>query len=159
MGLWSLVYHSTSCILPLTLSLFLNNRKAKRAGLTAPKRVTELCRLGNRIGSYFHYILKSWNDLNIGGMILLSAAFALILLPIIIASKAANGWASPHIIAMLVVGISSLIIFPIWGSTKKLAPYPLIPLVLLKSRTFCAACGIGFFYFSKLLPTLHINTH
>lgn len=88
-GLWCIILPAV--FLPLALSLFLNNRNAKRAGLTAPKRVTELCCLGNRIGSCFYYILESWNDLDIGGMILRSAAFALILLPITIASKAANG--------------------------------------------------------------------
>ncbi|KAA8563982.1 hypothetical protein EYC84_011982 [Monilinia fructicola] len=136
-GLWCIILPAV--FLPLALSLFLNNRKAKRAGLTAASPLQGLGPIS---------IVKTlWNDLDIGGMILLSAAFALILIPLTIASKASDGWSSPVIIVMMVLGVVCLVTFPIWESIKKLAPHPLIPLDLLKSRTFCAACGIGFFYF------------
>ncbi|TGO74045.1 hypothetical protein BELL_0313g00120 [Botrytis elliptica] len=136
-GIWCIILPLV--FLPLALSLFLNNRKAKKAGLTAPSPLKKLGPIAT--------ITTLWNDLDIGGMILLSAAFALILIPLTIASKASNGWASPDIIAMIVLGVVCLISFPVWESVKKLAPHPLIPLGLLKSRTFCAGCGIGFFYF------------
>ncbi|KAB8291531.1 hypothetical protein EYC80_006333 [Monilinia laxa] len=136
-GLWCIILPAV--FLPLALSLFLNNRKAKRAGLTAASPLKGLGPIS---------IVKTlWNDLDIGGMILLSAAFALILIPLTIASKASNGWSSPIIIIMMVLGVVCLATFPVWESITKVAPHPLIPLDLLKSRTFCAACGIGFFYF------------
>ncbi|ESZ89922.1 hypothetical protein SBOR_9684 [Sclerotinia borealis F-4128] len=136
-GIWCIILPVV--FLPLAMSLFLNNRKAKRAGLTAPSPLKGLGPIS---------IMKTlWNDLDIGGMILLSAAFALILIPLTIASKAADGWSSPDIIAMIVLGVVCLLTFPVWESIKKVAPHPLIPLGLLKSRTFCAGCGIGFFYF------------
>lgn len=129
--------------LPLGVTLFVNNRKARELGLTVPSPWR-----GLGIGQ----LLKNlWLELDIGGIVLLSAAFSLILIPCTIASKAAKGWHSGSIIAMLVIGFVCLIIFPFWESSKKLAPRPLTPLHLLKSRTFCAGCGIGFFYFSKSL--------
>lgn len=150
-GIWCIILPVV--FLPLALSLLLNNRKAKKAGLTAPSPLKKLGPIAT--------VTTLWNDLDIGGMILLSAAFALVLIPLTIASKASNGWASPDIIAMIVLGVICLISFPIWESVKKLAPHPLIPLGLLKSRTFCAGCGIGFFYFSKFhsgpLPSSRIN--
>lgn len=148
-GIWCIILPVV--FLPLALSLFLNNRKAKKAGLTAASPLKGL--------GPITAVKTLWNDLDIGGMILLSAAFALILIPLTIASKAKNGWSSPDIIVMIVLGVVCLFVFPVWESIKKLAPHPLIPLGLLKSRTFCAGCGIGFFYFSKF-PLSHINlTH
>ncbi|QSZ29992.1 hypothetical protein DSL72_004510 [Monilinia vaccinii-corymbosi] len=137
-GLWCVILPVV--FLPLALSLFLNSRKAKRAGLTAASPLKGFGPIS---------IIKTlWNGLDIGGMILLSAALALVLIPLTIASKASNGWSSPGIIGMMVLGVACLLAFPVWESIKKLAPHPLIPLGLLKSRTFCAACGIGFFYFA-----------
>ncbi|KAK6597433.1 major facilitator superfamily transporter [Botrytis cinerea] len=141
-GIWCIILPVV--FLPLALSLFLNNRKAKKAGLTAPSPLKKLGPIA--------IITTLWNDLDIGGMILLSAAFALILIPLTIASKASKGWASPDIIAMIVLGVICFISFPVWESVKTLAPHPLVPLGLLKSRTFCAGCGIGFFYFRSLYP-------
>lgn len=79
---------------------------------------------------------------------MLSAAFSLILIPCTIALKAANGWQSGDIIAMLVIGFICLLVYPFWESNKKLAPRPSTPLRLFKFRTFCAGCGLGFCYFA-----------
>jgi MFS family permease len=138
-GIWCIVL--PVAFLPLALSLFINNRNAKRLELTAPSPWKGLRPL--------QIIKSTWFDLDVGGMILLSAAFALILIPLTIASKAAGGWSSPKIIVMITLGVVCLLFFPFWESMKKVAPHPLIPLGLLRSRTFCAGCGIGFFYFSK----------
>jgi MFS family permease len=138
-GMWCIIL--PVMFLPLALALFLNNRKARKLGLTIPPpwRGLGIVRL-----------LKAlWFELDVGGIVFLSAAFSLILIPCTIASKAARGWHSASIIAMLVVGFVCLIFFPFWEVNKKLAPRPLTPLYLLKSRTFCAGCGVGFFYFSR----------
>ena len=51
---------------------------------------------------------------------------------------------------MAILGFSFLVAFPFWEANERLAPHPLIPLKLLKSRTFCGGCCAGFFYFSGL---------
>ncbi|RFU29706.1 hypothetical protein B7463_g6633, partial [Scytalidium lignicola] len=136
-AMWCIIL--PAMFLPLALTLFLNNRKAKKLGFKEAYPFQ---------GFIFFQIVKNlWVDLDIGGILLLSAAFSLILIPLTIAAKAKDGWHAGYIIGMIVVGFICLIAFPCWDATKKLAPHPLIPLHLLKSRTFCAGCGVGFFYF------------
>ncbi|KAM3081142.1 hypothetical protein ACMFMF_003058, partial [Clarireedia jacksonii] len=138
-GIWCIVL--PVAFLPLALSLFINNRNAKRLGLAVSSPWKGLRPL--------QVVRSTWFALDVGGMVLLSAAFALMLLPLTIASKAAGGWSSSKIIVMIALGVVCLIFFLLWDSVKKAAPHPLIPLSLLKSHTFCAGCGISFFYFSK----------
>lgn len=71
---------------------------------------------------------------------------------------------------MVTMGAIFLVIFPFWEYSSRfarkrgiegrlgsflgsLAPYPLIPLRLLKSSTFSAGCLLAVFYFSKCAPT------
>ncbi|KAI1431421.1 siderophore iron transporter mirC [Xylaria sp. CBS 124048] len=137
-GIWAIILPVV--FLPLALTLFLNGRRAKRLALLPEKRKFVE-------GGLVSVVAKIWKSLDIGGIVLLSASFALILIPLTLAKSTPGGWHSATIIALIVVGGVLLVIFPLWESSKKLAPHPLIPLELLKSRTFCAGCAIGFFYF------------
>lgn len=144
--IWALILPAT--FVPLFISLFLNNMKAKRKGLTAPSPWK---------GIGFLQILKNiWFELDVGGIIFLTAGFTLILIPLTIASKSSHEWDSASIITMLIVGFVCFLIFPFWEGTKNLAPQPLIPMDLLKSRNFCAGCGVGFFYNSRLIYQDHM---
>jgi hypothetical protein len=137
-GIWCIIL--PVIFLSLAITLFLNNRKAEKMGLTAPLAWKGL--------AVKEILKRSWFELDLGGILLLSGAFALILIPLTIASKPSDGCGSSDIIAMLVISIVCSVIFPIWESNRVLAPRPLIPLHLLKSKTFSAGCGVGFFYFS-----------
>ncbi|KAG9255521.1 major facilitator superfamily domain-containing protein [Emericellopsis atlantica] len=146
-----------AAFLPLLTSLVANGLKAKRMGLLPPKRQTmqggPLAVLGNL-----------WRDLDVGGMILLGAGFALILVPCTIAANVSGGWSNRSIIAMVTVGAVLVVIYPFWEASSRFAkkhniqgvpgkimantaPHPLTPLYLLKSRTFSAGCVLVFFYF------------
>lgn len=138
-GMWAIILPVT--FIPLALTLFLNGRRAKRLGIVPPKARRERTILAAITNVFF--------DLDIGGIILLSFAFGLILVPLTLASSSSGGWSNGSIIAMIVVGFLLLIAFPFWEASPKLAPFPLIPLHLLRSRTFCAGCGVAFFYFSE----------
>lgn len=137
-GMWCIIL--PALFLPLALTLYSNNRKAKRLSLTSPSQFKGM--------GIFQVLKTTWFELDLGGIILLGGAFALILIPLTLASKIKGGWGDGRIIAMLVIGFVLLVIFPLWESSKKVAPRPLIPLHLF-NRTFCAGCGLGFFYFSK----------
>ncbi|KAJ3571598.1 hypothetical protein NPX13_g5320 [Xylaria arbuscula] len=156
-GIWAIILPVT--FLPLALTLFLNSRRAKRMGLQRPKRKFVKGGDGKPLAVITSFVTNLWNELDIGGIILLSASFALILIPLTLTKSAPGGWQSPTIIALIVVGGVLLIAFPLWESSKKLAPHPLIPLELLKSRTFCAGCGIAFFYFSKSTSSVFRASH
>ncbi|KAI0554971.1 siderophore iron transporter mirC [Xylaria curta] len=140
-GIWAIILPVV--FLPLALTLFLNGRRAKRLAPPPEKQIAE----GGPLTAVKKVVANIWYSLDIGGIILLSASFSLILIPLTLTKTTPGGWQSPTIIALIVVGGVLLIAFPFWESSKKLAPHPLIPLELLKSRTFCAGCAIGFFYF------------
>ncbi|KAG9236867.1 siderophore iron transporter-like protein [Amylocarpus encephaloides] len=136
-GIWTIIL--PAMFLPLAITLFLNNRKVKKRGLTSPP----LWR-----GVTFPRFLKNlFVEIDLVGILLLSGAFALILIPCTIATRQRGGWSNGSIIAMIVIGAICLVFFPFWESSKKLERRPLIPLYLLKSRTFAAGCGVAFFYF------------
>ncbi|KAH7038096.1 major facilitator superfamily domain-containing protein [Microdochium trichocladiopsis] len=135
-GMWAIILPVT--FLPLAVTLFLNSRRARKLGLMAP---------GTKSFSVKGVARTIWVDLDLLGMILLSAAFGMILVPLTIVAVTPGGWQSPMIIGVIVGGFVSLVLFLLWESWARFVPYPLIPLGLLKSRTFSAGCGIGFFYF------------
>ncbi|KAL5334530.1 siderophore iron transporter mirC [Aspergillus crustosus] len=136
-GMWSIILPAS--FLPLALSLMFNQRKAKRLNLIKERR--------HRRRGFAAIVRRTWYDLDIFGLTLLSAAVTLILVPLTLAANSKNGWKSSGIIAMIVVGIVCLLILPFWETSKKLAPKPLLSLHLLRQRTALAGCGLAFFYF------------
>lgn len=136
-GLWTVVL--LVAFLPLALALTINVRKAAKLHLL-PEPVWKGATLGSTVR-------KLWYELDFMGLVLLSTAISLILIPLTLAAKAKGGWDNASIIAMLVVGCVVALIFPFWESSKKLAPQPFLSLVLLKERTVVVGCLIGFFFF------------
>jgi hypothetical protein len=129
--------------LPLAVVLFLNQRKAKRQG-TFP--ISEYHGLPAAQAAK-----KLWFDLDVPGLLLLAAAICLILIPLTLASRAKGGWANGSIIAMLVIGVVCLAVFPFWEGSKRLAPHAFFPRSLFANKTVVAGVAIGFFYFSSSL--------
>ena len=140
-GMWSIILPAS--FLPLALSLLLNQRKARKLNLIKTRSI--------RRRSVFDVIRRTWYDLDMFGLILLSSAVTLILVPLTLAANAPNGWKNKNIVAMIVVGIVCLVILPLWETSKKLAPKPLLSLHLLKQRTALAGCALAFFYFSMFV--------
>jgi MFS family permease len=140
-GMWSIILPAS--FLPLALSLLLNQRKARRLNLIKSK--------SRHRGGFFAVLRRTWYDLDMGGLILLSAAVTLILVPLTLAANSKNGWKSDSIVSMIVVGLICLIALPFWESSKRLAPKPLLSLHLLKQRTALAGCTLAFWYFSECL--------
>ncbi|KAJ5934510.1 hypothetical protein N7466_004057 [Penicillium verhagenii] len=137
-GMWAIIL--PAAFLPLALSLLLNQRKAERLNLIKPSKA-------RRRRSLFSVIRRTWYDLDVGGLTLLSAAVTLLLVPLTLAASAKNGWKSPSIIIMMVIGVLCLIATPLYESSKRLAPKPLLSLHLLKQRTALAGCALAFWYF------------
>lgn len=124
--------------LPLGLSLLLNGRKAEKLGLIPPKQSL------HRPTKSFKNLLA---ELDFIGTVFLSAGLALVLIPLTLVSRSPSGWRDTHILLMIFSGLFSLlVVFPVYES--RYASHPLLPLALLKSKTFCAGCALGFFYFA-----------
>ncbi|KAF5864390.1 hypothetical protein ETB97_007727 [Aspergillus alliaceus] len=81
-GMWSIILPAS--FLPLALTLLLNQRKAKRLNLIKRKHASR----GGLVG----VIRRTWYDLDMFGLILLSAAVTLILVPLTLAANARDGW-------------------------------------------------------------------
>ncbi|KAL9070206.1 MAG: hypothetical protein Q9161_005040 [Pseudevernia consocians] len=143
-GLWTIVL--PAAFMPLALALFLNMRKAARLHLLPPSPWK-----GQSVVGGFKHL---WSELDIMGLLLLSAAFALILIPLTLAATAKSHWHNASIIAMIVIGCVCLVLFPFWESTRKLAPRPFLSLRLLTNRNVLAGCGIGFFYFAVFYTSI-----
>ena len=139
-GVWAIIL--PVCFIPLAVSLFMNQRRAKHMGLEVP--------------SPFHghspvQVIKNlWFDMDVFGLMLLAAGISLVLLPLTLAPNASHKWGNSSMIAMLVIGVVCLFVFPFWERSKKLAPKAFFPSELFKNRTVVAGTAIGFFYFSKL---------
>jgi hypothetical protein len=148
-GIWAIIL--PICFIPLFISLFMNQGRAKK--------------LGYDLGSAFRgrsvvQVFKNlWFDLDLFGLLLLAAAISLILLPLTLAPNASGQWHNPSMIAMLVIGGVTLIIFPFWETSKKLAPKAFFPPELFSNRTVIVGTLIAFFYFSNPLspPTMYIH--
>jgi SIT family siderophore-iron:H+ symporter-like MFS transporter len=78
--------------------------------------------------------------LDVIGIILVIAVFALILVPFNIADGNPDTWKKAHIIAPLVVGICCIPAFILW---ELKAPHPLVPFRLMKDRSVWAPMGIA----------------
>ncbi|TLS24439.1 hypothetical protein PpBr36_09020 [Pyricularia pennisetigena] len=142
-GMWAIIL--PVAFLPFAISLFINQRKAKKLGVLDNRRywISAIRRQG-----FLTTVVKVVQSVDLIGVLLLSAGFALLLIPLTIATRQTGGWSNGAIIAMIVVGAICLIAFGFWECVSaRLNPHPLIPLYLFKSKTFCAGCGIAFFYF------------
>ena len=138
-GLWSIVV--PVAFLPLMAALALNLRKAKRSQVLPPSPWK---------GQTLTGALKSlWYELDFFGLILLSAAISLILIPMTLAASAKSGWKNGSIVAMLVIGCVCLVAFPVWESGPQWAPKPFLSFKLFTNRSVLAGCAIGFFYFGQ----------
>lgn len=136
-GIWAVVL--PLAFMPLALALFINQRKAAKRGILpespfAGQSSSEIAR-------------TLWYELDVFGLLLLCAAFSLILIPLTLASGA--GWGNGALVAMLAIGVVCLIGFPLWERSKTLAPRAFFPRALLHNRTAMAGFGLAFFYFSK----------
>lgn len=131
-GMWCIIY--PVCALPLMITLAIVGRRARKAGVLdqykSPFQMLGAKRLA----------LELFWALDVIGIILLIAVFALILVPLTIAGGISTNWTAAHVIAPLVVGILCIPAFIIW---EMKAPHPLVPFHLLKDRAVWAALGIA----------------
>ncbi|KAF9883200.1 hypothetical protein FE257_003857 [Aspergillus nanangensis] len=136
-GMWSIILPAS--FLPLALSLLLNQRRARKLNLikSNPRRRRGFVAVARR----------TWYDLDMFGLLLLSAALTLILIPLTLAANAKDGWKNNSIMAMIGVGVACLLALPLWETSKRLAPKPLLSLHLLRQRTTLAGCCLAFWYF------------
>lgn len=142
-GLWAIVL--PTCFLPLALALFLNIRKAGKLGILPPRPWA-----GRKVLPALRDVAL---EMDLFGLILLSAAISLILIPLTLGASA--GWANPSIIAMLVVGCVSLVLFLVCEAFPKVAPQPFLSFPIIRRRNVALGCIAGFFYYAAFYTSVY----
>jgi SIT family siderophore-iron:H+ symporter-like MFS transporter len=133
--MWAIIY--PVCTIPLLFMLFLAQRRAHRAG-TLKNYTSPFAQYG-AVG----LAKELFWQLDVIGIILMIAVFALILVPLTLAGGIASTpdtWKEAHILAPLVVGFCCIPVFIVW---EMRARYPLVPFHLLKNRGVWAGFGIA----------------
>jgi SIT family siderophore-iron:H+ symporter-like MFS transporter len=133
-GMWCIIY--PVCALPLIISLWNVSRRAKKQGYLDNYR-SSFQTLG-----YKNFTVELFWLLDVIGVILLIAVFALILVPLTLAGGFDSQWRKAHIIAPLVIGVLCIPAFIFW---EMRAPHPLVPFKLMKDRSVWAPMGIALF--------------
>ncbi|EKG14487.1 Major facilitator superfamily [Macrophomina phaseolina MS6] len=116
---------------PVAMIFLVNRRKAVREGKIEKRG----------LGAGFTFLERARYycvEFDVVGMMLICAGFALLILPLTLASYQLNQWASASIICMLVFGALSLAGFYAWE--KWWAPVRFLPFHLLTDRTILGAC-------------------
>lgn len=131
-GMWCIIY--PVCALPLMITLWFVGRRARKAGVLEKYKSPY-----ETLGAKRLTIELFW-ALDIPGIILLIAVFALILVPLTIAGGSTSSWNQAHVIAPLVIGVVCIPVFVFW---ELRAPRPLVPFHLLKDRAVWGALGIA----------------
>ncbi|KAI1060871.1 hypothetical protein LB507_010010 [Fusarium sp. FIESC RH6] len=120
---------------PLYALLRYNLRKAKKQGLLARESSGR---------SLLESIKWGLVEFDAAGAFLFAAGLVIFLLPFSIASMAPQGWSTPYIIAMIVLGVVLLCIF---GAYERfVAPKPFLRFDILTSRTVIGVCLLDFIY-------------
>ena len=111
-------------LIPVTL--FYLQRKARRAGLLLTRRLT---------------LARFVSQIDLGGMLLLCGSFALILLPIDLASSTTSRWGTPWTPALIVVGV--VLLACLYPYERLVARHPIVPPKYFTNRTIFIAFGLG----------------
>ncbi|KAJ0414598.1 major facilitator superfamily domain-containing protein [Aspergillus carlsbadensis] len=128
-GMFAIIF--PVCSIPLFLTLTYGHLKAKK--------VTAYPSLISVFGTKKFLVEIFWR-MDILGIILLIAVFALILVPFTLAGSSADEWKQAKIIAPLVIGVLCI---PVWIYWEKTCKHPMIPFKLLKDRAVWGAIGIA----------------
>lgn len=131
-GMWCIIY--PICALPLLITLWFVGRRARKAGVL-DKYKSPYQQLGAK-----RLTMELFWALDVVGIILLIAVFALILTPLTLAGGVSSNWNQGHIIAPLVIGLLCIPAFVFW---ELKSARPLVPFDLLKDRGVWAALGIA----------------
>ncbi|KAL5332449.1 major facilitator superfamily domain-containing protein [Aspergillus crustosus] len=128
-GMFTIIF--PVCSIPLFLTMFYGHWKAKR--------VTAYPSLFKSYGIKQTAIEVFWR-MDVVGIILLIAVFALILTPFTLAGGNSSQWKEAKILAPLIIGVFCI---PVWIMWEQRCPYPMIPFKLLKDRAVWGAIGIA----------------
>lgn len=132
--MWAIIF--PACCIPLLFSLVHAEIRASRAGLLddIPSPLKSLKKTSLWVDFFW--------QIDVFGLVLLAATFALILLPFTLAGGVGAVWKTARVIAPLVIGfVVALPAFIIWE--LRFARHPVVPFRLMRDRQILAALAIA----------------
>lgn len=135
------------CSLPAMGVMVWMSRKAKKAGLIQP-------RTRNKERTWYQSVVYYFLEFDFPGILILTAALSLLLLPFSLVAYAPNGWSTGYIIAMIVLGV---LLFPAFAAYERyVAPVQFLPFKYLKQGTII---GSALLYGLMFLSTFCWNSY
>ncbi|TFK51951.1 siderochrome-iron transporter [Heliocybe sulcata] len=131
-GMWTIIVPFTA--IPIILSLYLGQRRARRAG-----KLTSI--LPTARASPLQTLIQLFHTLDLLGTLLLALFLSLILIPLTIAGGTSSRWAHADVIVMLVIGFLLIPVFILWE--LKGARHPIVPFGLLRDRSILAGLWVA----------------
>ncbi|KAI9732265.1 MAG: hypothetical protein M1818_007584 [Claussenomyces sp. TS43310] len=104
-------------------ALLYYQHKAKKAGITVKQRIT---------------IYEFCSQVDLGGSILLSGGFAMILLPFTLAATTPARWSTPYVDVLIALGCVFIIALPFYE--KFVAKHPIVPFRYFKTLSITMSC-------------------
>ncbi|ETI29320.1 hypothetical protein G647_01773 [Cladophialophora carrionii CBS 160.54] len=120
---------------PLYFVLKINLRKAQRQGLLLREKSGRTL-----VQNVWYYV----QEFDAAGVFLFASGLTVFLLPFTLADTAPSGWSTGYIIAMIVVGFITLVLFGLYETY--LAKAPFLNVNLLANRTVVGACLLDVTY-------------
>ncbi|GAW09845.1 drug:h+ antiporter [Lentinula edodes] len=121
------------CLSPLIITLLWAERKAKVLGLAPVKELSSESLLGRA------RILAE--ELDLFGLVLITACIASILVPLTLTGTVNGGWSNPSMIVLIVLGCILLPVCGVWD--LRYAKYPVVPPRFFKNRSVIIVSLIG----------------
>ncbi|KIX04756.1 uncharacterized protein Z518_05626 [Rhinocladiella mackenziei CBS 650.93] len=137
-GMFCIIY--PVCAAPLIVLMVLLGRQARKS--TPERRYPPL--LQSLKGLFW--------ELDITGVVLLTASLAMIMIPLTLAGGVGEKWDNAGILAPLIIGIALLPAFLLWESKTS---HPLLPFYFFKDRMVWACLALG--CFCTFAYTTHAN--
>ncbi len=133
-GMWCFIYPVAS--LPLLVTLYIVDRD-----LGSQKQLGEIDESDTvTVKDFRRWSVELFHQLDVFGLVILVAAFSLVLAPLTIAGGAVSHWQNPRVIAPLAVGLLCIPVFILWERFG--ARTPLVPFHLLTDRGVWAALAV-----------------
>ena len=135
-AMWCIIY--PVCAMPLIITLCIAGNRAKKAG------TLDNYRSSMQVMGFASFAKNLFVLLDVIGIILVIAVFALILVPLTTAGGFSSKWQTAGVIAPLVVGVVCIPAFIMWELRG--ASHPLVPFKFMKDRSVWAPIAIAVFF-------------
>ncbi|PHH58556.1 hypothetical protein CDD81_5379 [Ophiocordyceps australis] len=128
--MWCIIYPLASA--PLLLGLYLLDHRVaeKQCGCSHASLWKQMGRAQSSL----------FDQLDVAGLVLLVAAFSLLLAPLTVVGGTVSHWKNPYILALLAIGLLCAPLFILWE--RRGAKTPLVPFDLLSDRGVWSALAV-----------------